>query len=532
MAQESEQFDFIIAGAGSAGCVLANRLSADGGTKVCLLEAGPRDSNPLIHMPSGFLVSLLTRGHNWGFETTPQPGLHGRVGYQPRGKTLGGSSSINAMVYIRGQKEDYDRWAELGNTGWAYEDVLPYFKKAENFEAGASDYHGTAGPLNVASLRAPNPTVRNFLQAARELQLPINEDFNGESQEGCGQYHVTQKNGKRHSTAAAYLRPVESRANLDVKTKARVCRVVFDGKKATGLIVRQGKEEKFLRANRGVILSAGAFQSPQILMLSGVGPADRLRDSGISIVHDLKGVGENLHDHPDYILSYKTSSKDTIGFTPQGLWSMVKGLATYMRKKDGLLTSNMAEAGGFLKSQPSEARPDVQLHFVPALVDDHGRKLHVSHGISCHVCVLRPKSRGRVTLSTVDPMAAPLIDPNFLGEQEDMDTMMRGFKLTRQIMESPAFDPVRGEALYTDHIQTDEQIEQEIRNRTDTVYHPVGTCKMGTDDAAVVDPTLKVRGLDNLHVVDASIMPEVVSGNTNAPTIMIAEKAADMILAA
>lgn len=532
MANGSEQFDFVIIGAGSAGCVLANRLSEKPDNRVCVIEAGPRDVNPVIHMPSGFLVSLLTRGHNWGFETVPQPGLNGRVGYQPRGKTLGGSSSINAMVYIRGQREDYDRWAALGNAGWSYDDVLPYFKKAEHFEVGTSEFHGQNGPLNVTSLRAPNPILQHFYDASRELQLPINEDFNGASQEGCGPYHVTQKQGKRNSTAAAYLHPVENRPNLAVKTKARVARISFDGKKATGVVIRQGKEEKFLSAARGVIVSAGAFQSPQVLMLSGIGPSDHLRANGISVVHDLPSVGENLHDHPDYVLSYKSPSKETVGFSPQGIWNLIKGYYTYVSKKDGPLTSNMAEAGGFLKTTPEVATPDIQLHFVPALVDDHGRKLHTTHGFSCHVCVLRPKSRGRVTLSGVDPMAAPVIDPNFLSAPEDMETMMRGFKLTRRIMESPAMNAIRGEALYIGNVHTDEEIEREIRNRTDTVYHPVGTCKMGTDDSAVVDPSLKVRGIDNLHVVDASIMPEVVSGNTNAPTIMIAEKAADMIQAA
>jgi choline dehydrogenase-like flavoprotein len=524
-------YDYVIVGGGSAGCVLASRLSEDPSVKVCLLEAGKPDGSFLIHMPAGVAAMLPTKINNWAFQTVPQAGLNGRKGYQPRGKTLGGSSSINAMIYIRGHRADYDRWAEEGAEGWSYREVLPYFLKAENNERGADDYHGTGGPLNVADLRSPNPVARTFLDAAAQVQLPRTDDFNGASQEGVGPYQVTQIEGQRCSAARAYLTPVLDRPNLDVVTGAHATRILFEGRRAVGVAYRQGREAKEARANREVVLSSGAFQSPQLLLLSGVGPAAELKRHGIEV---LPGVGRNLQDHIDYVTAYKSSSHDLFGLSPAGAVRLVKAIGEYRREKRGLLTTNFAETGGFLKSRPDLPLPDLQLHFCVGIVDDHNRKFHGGHGYSCHVCLLRPKSRGHVGLAGPDPLAAPLIDPNFLAEAEDLEGMVRGFKVMRQILEAPAFAPIRGRELYTAQVRDDDGIRAAIRARADTVYHPVGTCRMGRadDDMAVVDARLKVRGLDGLRVADASVMPSIIGGNTNAPTIMIGERAAAFIRAA
>jgi len=527
----SETFDYIVVGAGSAGCVVARRLSDDPKVRVCLLEAGKPDKSFLIHVPFGVAAILPTKLANWAFKTVPQPGLNGRIGYQPRGKTLGGSSSINAMVYIRGQAEDYDRWAALGNDGWSYADVLPWFKRAQNQERGADDYHGVGGPLNVADLRSPNPVAGRFLQAAEELQLPRTDDFNGPRQEGIGSYQVTQINGERCSAAKAYLTPVLDRPNLTVLTQAQAQRLLLEDGRAVGVAYRRDGRDAEVRARGEVILSGGAFQSPQLLLLSGIGPAEELRRHGIAVHHDLPGVGNNLQDHIDHVLSYRSPSRDAVGMSLPGIARILTSIPEYRRRRTGHLTTNFAETGGFLRSDPGLDRPDLQLHFVIGIVDDHSRKRHLGHGYGCHVCLLRPKSRGRVGLQSADPMAPPLIDPNFLAEEEDLEAMVRGFKVTRQILEAPAFSEIRGEPLYFGDATSDEAIRDDIRARADTVYHPVGTCRMGNDGDAVVDSRLRVRGIAGLRVADASIMPEIVSGNTNAPTIMIGERAADFIRA-
>jgi choline dehydrogenase-like flavoprotein len=525
--------DYLIVGGGSAGCVLAARLSEDPAVRVALLEAGRRDDSVLIHCPAGLALLAKNGQANWGFHTEPQPGLNGRRGYQPRGKVLGGSSSVNAMIYVRGQRQDYDHWAALGNPGWGWDDVLPYFRKSEHNERGADEWHATGGPLNVMDLRSPNRFGPLFMQAAHEAGFALNRDFNGATQEGVGMYQVTHKNGERFSAAKAYLTPHLSRPNLQVITGAHATRVLMEGRRAVGVEYRLDGDPdlKHLHAAREVILSAGSLLSPQLLMLSGIGPATQLQALGLPVVHDLPGVGENLHDHIDVVQVVDAPHlKDLFGLSAVGLARALKGIFEWRNYRRGMLTTNFAEAGGFIRSTPEEATPDLQLHFVIGKLVDHGRKTTFGHGYSCHVCLLRPRSRGRVRLASPDPLAAPLIDPNFLADRDDLDRLVRGFRLMRHILSQPALAGYRGRELASSaSAQSDHEIEDFIRNHADTIYHPVGTCRMGLGTMDVVDEQLRVRGVERLRVVDASVMPRIVSGNTNAPTIMIGEKAADMI---
>ena len=527
----SDEFDYVVAGGGSAGCVVASRLSEDPRVSVCLLEAGGNGDSWVVTMPFGIAVMLPTPINNWAFHTVPQPGLNGRRGYQPRGKALGGSSAINAMIYIRGHRWDYDHWASLGNSGWSYAEVLPYFKRSENNETIHNEFHGLGGPLNVCNLTTPNPFQQRFFDACRQIQLPSTEDFNGERQEGAGTFQVTQQNGERCSAARAYIHPHLDRPNLRVITGARATRVLLAGKRATGVEYKIGRERKTIAARSEVIVSAGTLQSPQLLMLSGIGVGADLRRFDIDVVHELPGVGRNLQDHIDYSFIFRSEDQDLLGLSWPGVARLVREVDRYRRERRGMMTTNFAECGAFLKTGSELPAPDVQVQLVVALADNHSRTRHLGHGFTCHVCLLRPKSRGLVTLQSPDPAAAPLIDPRFFDDPDDLETMVKGFKLTRQILDAPALAAVRTGDLYAGHVHTDEEIRRSLRERCDTIYHPVGTCKMGTDAQAVVDPQLRVRGVEALRVADASIMPTLVGGNTNAPSIMIGEKAADLIRA-
>ncbi|OXI92512.1 MULTISPECIES: GMC family oxidoreductase [Burkholderia] len=523
-------FDYLVVGGGSAGSVLASRLTEDPDVTLCLFEAGGTGDGWPVTVPAALVLMIPSKLNNWAFETVPQKGLQGRRGYQPRGKALGGSSAINAMVYTRGHHADYDDWAALGNEGWGWNDVFPYFKRSEHNERLGNEWHGRGGPLWVSDLRTDNPFQARWLDAARECGLPVTDDFNGAEQEGVGIYQVTQKNGERWSAARAYLFPhLKTRGNLTVETGAQVRRIVFDGKRAVGVEVTRGGNVETVWAKKEVILSAGALQSPQLLMLSGVGPKDELERLGIPVVADLPGVGENLQDHPDFVVSYKTNSLDALGVSVRGAIKTLGDIRQYRNSRTGTLTTNFAEGGAFLKTRPDLDRPDVQMHFVVGPVSDHGRKVHLGHGLSCHVCLLRPKSRGSVKLRSADPLDAPLIDPAFLEHDDDLEVLVEGYKLTRRLMAAPAMARFVTEDVFASRSRSDDDIRALLRERTDTVYHPVGTCRMGNDALAVVDSQLRVRGTEGLRVVDASIMPTLVGANTNAPTIMIGEKASDLI---
>jgi len=518
------EFDYIIVGAGSAGCVLANRLTENPANRVLLLEAGGRDWHPFIHMPAGLAKLIDLERINWAYTTEPQAHLDGRRLYWPRGKVLGGSSSINAMCYCRGHRRDYDSWAESGAPGWGFEDVLPYFRKSEDQELGPSEYHGAGGPLSVQNLRHTNPLSEVFIKAAAEAGHEQTDDFNGPRQRGFGYYQVTQRNGRRWSTAAAYLRPARGRPNLTVSTHSHATRVLLQGGRATAVEYR--RRGRMLTAQAGrIILSAGAINSPQLLMLSGIGPAGVLRAAGIDPEHELPGVGQNLQDHLDICTLVHCHQK----ITYDQLSDVLVGLR-YLLGRKGPGSSNIAEAGGFAVSRHApDDRPDIQMHFVPAFLDDHGRNILPGHGMTIHACALRPESRGELTLQPGNPGAPPLLQPNYLDHEYDRRMMLECVRLSREIFAQRSFEPYAGAEVYPgDGVETDEAVLDFIRRKAETIYHPIGTCKMGMDDMAVVDPELQVRGLEGLFVVDASIMPTLVSGNTNAPTIMIAEKFAAM----
>jgi len=524
-------YDFIVAGAGSAGCVLANRLSANGAARVLLLEAGGRDSNPFIHMPAGF-GKLQIPSVNWCFNTVPQRHLNNREIWYPQGKTLGGSSSINAMIYIRGQREDYDGWADQGCDGWSYEEVLPYFIRSEDNERLVNDYHGTGGLLGVSDQISPNVLSKAFIRAAQQAGHEYNPDFNGARQSGTGAYQVTCRNARRSSTARAFLAPARGRKNLEVEIKARILRVVVEKGRAVGVEYSvDAGIAKTARLNSGgeIVVSSGAIGSPRLLLLSGIGPAQDLKKLGIPVVHDLPGVGQNMQDHLDsYVVSdlAEPLSYDKADAFPRNISNGLQ----YLLFRTGPVTSVVAESGCFAASKKS-GRPDIQMHILPAYVVNSGRTPVKGFGITINTCVLRPESRGSVTLRSSNPDDMPLIDPNFHAVEADRKVSIAGVRLAREILSQPALAKyVLAERYPSKDAQTDEDILAYIRQYASVDYHPVGTCKMGSDEMSVVDPQLRIRGLDGIRVVDSSIMPNLISGNTNAPSIMIGEKGASIIL--
>jgi choline dehydrogenase len=525
------EFDYVIVGAGSAGCVLANRLSASGKHSVLLLEAGPKDRNIWIHVPLGYGKLFKAKSVNWMYQTEPEPGLDGRSIFQPRGKTLGGSSSINGLLYVRGQHEDYDRWRQHGNVGWGYDDVLPYFKKAEDQQRGADEFHGTGGPLPVSDTRHPDPLSDAFIAAAVETGLPFNPDFNGATQEGVGLFQTTTRRGRRASTAVAYLRPALKQGRLRVETSALAQRVLFEGRRAVGVAYKQHGATHVVRARREVLVCSGAYNSPQLLQLSGVGPAELLKQHGIEVVQDTPGVGNDLQDHMQVRMVMRCAQKITLNDIVNHPVRKTVMALRYAAFRTGPLTIAAGTAGAFFKTDPRLASPDIQIHFLPFSTDKMGEALHAWSGFSASVCQLRPESRGSLRIKSADPSVPPEIRINYLATETDRIANVEGLKMLRKMLHAPALKPfVVDEVEPGAAVMSDAELLAYCRQRGSTIYHPTSTCRMGNDSLAVVDQRLRVRGIDGLRVIDGSIMPDLVSGNTNAPIIMIAEKASEMIL--
>jgi len=529
----AQLFDYVIVGGGAAGCVLANRLSEDPGNSVCLVEEGGRHDGVLVRAPMGFALGAQLKANLHPYQSVPQPGLNGRRSYQPRGKVLGGSTAVNAMMYVRGHPGDYDDWAALGNAGWDYASVLPYFRKSENNECFAADeVHGKGGPLNVRYLSDPSPLNEAFLQSCEAAGLPRTPDYNLGQPEGCWPTQVMQIDGERCSAARAYLQPVLARPNLHVITGARVQGLALQGRRATGVRFLQGSHERTVSARCEVLLAGGAFGSPQLLMLSGIGRGADLRALGIPVVHDLQGVGQNLQDHITANISWRSPDPQaTFGLSARGGLAMLRGILQWRRDKRGPITSNVAESGAFFRSRPDLERPDIELEMLRTIVDDHVRKQHLGHGFTLHVVLLRPKSRGEVRLASRDPGASLQIDPRYFSAPEDLQDLVRGTQRAMELCEGEALRALRGPLLYPMDRHDPASIEREIRRSADTEYHPVGTCRMGpaADASAVVDAQLRVHGMEGLRVIDASIMPKLIGGNTTAPTVMIGEKGADLV---
>jgi choline dehydrogenase-like flavoprotein len=531
-APDAPEYDYVVVGAGSAGCVLANRLTANGKHRVLLLEAGPEDTHLWIHVPLGYGKLFKEKAVNWMYQTEPEPGLDGRTVFQPRGKVLGGSSSINGLLYVRGQHQDYDRWRQRGNAGWGYDDVLPYFKKAEDQQRGGDEFHGVGGPLPVSDWRHADPLSEAFVVAAAETGIPTNPDFNGATQEGAGFFQTTTRRGRRASTAYSYLRPAQSRgSSLHVETEAHAQRILFDGRRAVGVEYRQGAVNKTARARKEILISGGAYNSPQLLQLSGLGPAELLQKHGINVVLDMPGVGNDLQDHMQVRVVMRCAQKITLNDIVNHPVRRVLAGARYAAFRTGPLTIAAGTSGAFFKTDPRLATPDIQVHFLPFSTDKMGEKLHPFSGFTASVCQVRPESRGTLRIKSADPFVPPEIRINYLATETDRAANVEGLKILRRILHAPALKPyVIEEVDPGSKVTTDEELLNYCRQRGTTIYHPTSTCRMGNDPLAVVDQRLRVRGIEGLRVVDGSIMPDLVSGNTNAPIIMIAEKASDMIL--